>query len=425
MVKTVGVGLLALLFVMFVITMSLISAHKTSSHFSIYMKIFVNYLQLVTVTAAFDLAWPLDISSMLSAQESAGNISELVFSLDCYRSSQDSQQQTVFLKLVVVSCIPLLIILISALFWTLVAWCRTRWDYLKYQLVNSLAVTFFIAHPSIFKVAIDSLNCKEIENNEFWMSSYLNIRCWDSSHSRYALGAGLPSILLWGIFTPLGTLAALVKLRGKLDTLNVRIQLGFLYTGYQTEQFYWEFVILYRKALLIILAVFLTNVSIALQALLALLTLIVAFVLHMRRRPYLTPDLNNLELRAILVGALTIFCGLFFLTGHIGLAAHISLFITLVFANAYFLVYWLMKTCRAAVQVISKGYSTVRTILGRKHLPAHPVETVKEVSNPSNWGSGVYADHSVEEWPLDVARVPFNSLVEGQKDSRVESHFGQ
>jgi hypothetical protein len=406
MLKTVGMGVLALLFIMFVIKMSLISAHKTSSHFSIYMKIFVNYLQLVTVTAAFDLAWPLDISSMLSAQESAGNVSEQVFSLDCYRSSQDSQQQTVFLKLVIVSCIPLLILLVSALFWTLVAWCRNRWDYLKHQLVNSLAVTFFIAHPSIFKVAIDSLNCKEIENDEFWMSSYLNIRCWDSSHSRYALAAGLPSILLWGIFTPLGTLAALVKLRRKLDILKVRIQLGFLYTGYQNEQFYWEFVILYRKALLIIFAVFLTNVSIALQALLALLTLIIAFILHMRRRPYLTPDLNNLELRAILVGALTIFCGLFFLTGHIGLASHISLFITLVFANAYFLVYWLMKTCRAAFQLISKGYSTVRTILQRRSLAAHPAETIKEVSNPSNWGSGAYADRSAEDWPLEVARVP-------------------
>lgn len=427
--KTVCVGLLALLFIMFVIKMSLISAHRTSSQFSIYMKIFVNYLQLVTVTAAFDLAWPVDVSTMLSAQESAGSISEQIFALDCYGSSEDSQRQTVFLKLIIVSCIPLFILVISALFWLLIAWCRSRWDYLKSQLVNSLAVTFFIAHPSIFKVAIDSLNCKEIDHNEFWMSSYLNIRCWDDFHSRYALAAGLPSIMLWGILTPLGALAILVKLRSKLDTLAVRIRLGFLYTGYKSEKFYWEFVILYRKVLLIIFAVFLTNISIALQALLALLTLVIAFILQMKRSPYLTPDLNNLELRAILVGALTIYCGLFFLTGHVNLASHIALFITIILANAYFLFYWLLKTCRAGLQLIFKGFSTVRGIFQRRHESTHPIDTSKEGASPSQgglkWGSTQYVDRSVEEWPFGVARVPANSMVDGLRDSSSNQSQGE
>jgi len=425
MFKTAGVGLLFLLFILFVIKMSLISAHKVSSQFSIYMKIFVNYLQLVTVTAAFDLAWPVDVSSMLNAQQSAGSVSEQVFALDCYGSSEDSQRQTVFLKLIIVSCVPILILMISALFWLLMAWCRSRWDYLKCQLVNSLAVTFFIVHPSIFKVAIDSLNCKEIDPNEFWMSSYLNIRCWDSYHSRYALAAGLPSIMLWGLFTPFGALAILVKLRSKLDSLPVRIRLGFLYTGYKPEKFYWEFVILYRKVLLIIFAVFLTNVSIALQALLALLVLVVAFILQMKRSPYLTPNLNSLEQRGILVGALTIYCGLFFLTGHVNLGPHIALFITIILANAYFLFYWLFKTCQAGLQLVFKGVSKVRDIIQHRKGSTRPIEGSKEQGD-LKWGSIQYVDRSGEEWPLGVARVPANSMMEGARDSSVEqSHSEQ
>lgn len=399
-------ALLAFLFYMLVIKMSLISAHKVSSQFSIYLKIFVNYLQLVSVTASFDLDWPVNISQLLDSQKSAGNISEEIFSLECFQSGEENKQEAFFMKLIVVSCIPILILMSSTLIWTLLALCYSRWTYLKYQMVNSLAVAFFMMHPNIFHVAMNYLNCREIDPGEFWLSSYLTIRCWNGSHSRYAFTAAVPSIIIWGLFTPLGALAALVKLRKQLDSLNTRIRFGFLYTGYKPDKFHWEFVILYRKMLLIIIAVFLTS-SISLQALVALLTLVFALILHTMHYPYLTPVLNNLELRGILVGGLTIYCGMFFLTCEVGTGLYILLFVVIILGNAYFLVYWLGKTGRAALELLLKKWTTMCTFLKNMRKSSHIVPNIESSISPNP----MKQEPELENWQPELARVPANSLV--------------
>jgi len=364
-VRSVGIGLAMVLVIAFVIKMSLISAHKARSHYSVYLKIFVNYIQLVTVTATFELSWPSYALQLFNIQEQAGNISEQIFSFDCFRDSgeTDNQRQVVFLKVVIVSLVPLLIVAVSFCFWTLVCCCRSSWYYLKYELVNSLVVMFFMVHPSIIKLMFDFFNCKQIDTGEYWLTSFLNIRCWDTLHYRYAMAVALPSIILWGILTPSTALMLLIRYRKHLDDLNVKVRFGFLYTGYLAQKYYWEFVILYRKVLIIVFAVFFTNISIPVQALCVMLVLLVAFILQMQKNPYLTPTLNDLELRAVLVGTLTIYCGLFFLTSGIDASTKMALFCIILLANVYFLVYWLVKTCKAGCELFLSWLPKVRNLL--------------------------------------------------------------
>ena len=44
--------------------------------------------------------------------------------------------------------------------------------------------------------------------------------------------------------------------RGELHTIEVREQFGFLYRGYRPALFFWEFVVLARKLLVIVVLVF-------------------------------------------------------------------------------------------------------------------------------------------------------------------------
>jgi hypothetical protein len=186
------------------------------------------------------------------------------------------------------------------------------------------------------------------------------------------MAVALPSIILWGILTPTSALMILVKYRKHLDDLNAKVRFGFLYTGYQAQMYYWEFVILYRKVLIIVFAVFFTNISIPVQALCVMLVLLVAFILQMKKNPYLTPILNDLELRAVVVGTLTIYCGLFFLTTDLDSSTKIALFCIILSANAYFLVYWLVKTCRAGCEMFLSWLPKIRNIFTRRRAVIIP-----------------------------------------------------
>ena len=422
--RIIGVAIAAVLVVAFLIKMSLVSAHKARSHYSIYLKIFVNYLQLVTVTAAFNLAWPSYVLEVFKAQESAGNVSEQVFSFDCFHNSGqlDNQQQVLFIKIVLIVFIPVIIFALSTLFWLLIALFRNNYRCLKYELVNSMVVMFFLAHPSIIRMLFDMFNCREVDPGQFWLNSYLNIRCWDALHYRYAMAAALPGVVLWGICTPAGALVFLVRYRKMLDSVDIRVRLGFLYNGYHAQKYYWEFVILYRKVLIIVFSVFLATVSVSVQALGAMLIFIVAFVMQMKKTPYLTPVLNALELRAILVGAVTIYCGLFFLTTVGDTTSQLALFMVIVAVNTYFLLYWLLKTCKAGCEILLELIPKLRQFFSPR---SHAIRPENDPFDLAHKGQGISLMNASPDVSVSASRVSFGQGGDSSLDLGHRSEGGR
>ena len=130
------------------------------------------------------------------------------------------------------------------------------------------------------------------------------------------------------------------------------MQYGFLLSGYRRKCYYWEFVILYRKVLIIICAVFINN-SIPLQALTIQVVLLVAFFLQLRVQPYTTPQLNMTETLAILVADVTIYCGLYYLTMQLSNAVSWLLFTLIVATNVVFLIYWVFTLIGSAWEQIA------------------------------------------------------------------------
>ena len=62
---------------------------------------------------------------------------------------------------------------------------------------------------------------------------------------------------LLGIGIPLFAFILLTKERRTLDSVQTKEKYGFLYRGYKRSFYYWEIVIIYRKVILIFIAVFL------------------------------------------------------------------------------------------------------------------------------------------------------------------------
>jgi hypothetical protein len=121
----------------------------------------------------------------------------------------------------------------------------------------------------------------------------------------------------------------------------VKAQYSFLYLGYKMSHFYWEFVILYRKLLIAFISVYLANISVHIQALSLMLVLIGSLILQAKHEPFSEPQLNELEFRSIMTSAVTIYCGLFYLSEDLEEVSKLGLFVLILGLNINFVCLWL------------------------------------------------------------------------------------
>ena len=71
-------------------------------------------------------------------------------------------------------------------------------------------------------------------------------------------------------------------------------------------------------------------------------------------KPYDTTELNNLELRSIIVSGVTIYSGLYYLTEDLNLWTQLLFFALICGANAYFLGYWVFGLAAAAIDKVAR-----------------------------------------------------------------------
>lgn len=142
----------------------------------------------------------------------------------------------------------------------------------------------------------------------------LEIVCWSSVHKFYSLFVAVPSIIVWGLGIPFFAFILLSRIRKNLDKLESREKLGFLYRGYKKDFFFWEVIIMYRKIALICISVFISSYGVVAQALIVFMLLILFLFFNMKKQPYQTTVLNDLETLSLITSMITIYCGLFFIS---------------------------------------------------------------------------------------------------------------
>ncbi|CDW76199.1 UNKNOWN [Stylonychia lemnae] len=86
-----------------------------------------------------------------------------------------------------------------------------------YKIMASLVILLFLAHPSLVTFSFNAFKCKEVDGEE-----------------RVCFVA-LPSIIVWGLGIPFFALSILIKMRKKLENLDVKQKYGFLYRGYKKQ----------------------------------------------------------------------------------------------------------------------------------------------------------------------------------------------
>ena len=158
----------------------------------------------------------------------------------------------------------------------------------------------------------NDFNCKSIDGTQ---RVYLDLEivCWSSVHSFWSFAVAMPGIIAWGLGIPAFAFFLMAKEKSKLDTVETRMKFGFLYNGYKLEYYYWEVVIMYRKIILIFIAVFIQNYGVMVQALIVFMVLLIFLVLGLKKKPFFLVPLNDLESLSLITSILSIYCGIFFI----------------------------------------------------------------------------------------------------------------
>ncbi|OMJ90424.1 hypothetical protein SteCoe_7231 [Stentor coeruleus] len=357
---------LSVIFVCVVLYKSSIkSAFAPTSKHSIYIKIFTNYLQLVFLTIQFDLKWPSYAVSFFGVQKTAATATESIFSVDCYISTKNTgnPENSYYYKILLLAVAPLIIIAVSILVWFGISTIKMTNAYMKRELFLTIIVIFFLIYPNVVKFMFSHFSCESIDMIKSYLRDDYNIECWTEKYNRYSLIIVLPSIVIWVLGMPTLLLIIMIKKRMQLKKNHNRIIFGFLFNGYKSSRFYWEFVIMYRKILIICIIVFVRRVSISVQGLTATIILLLSLFIQYKLRPYNSYELNHMEIEALTTASLTIYCGLYYLTEDIDDGLKMFLFLIIIIGNLYFIIFWTYWMLAAILEMIIKIFPSLKFIL--------------------------------------------------------------
>ena len=156
------------------------------------------------------------------------------------------------------------------------------------------------------------IGCREMEEGKKWLTADYSIECWTEEHTMYALSYALPSLIVWGLGIPLVSMMLVFKHRKRLDHEPTMLKFSYFFNGYREKYYLWEFVILFRKILIIGIAIMLVNFSFTIQILTAFALMFVFVIIQIIYMPFHSRELNNLELMSVTVTAITLNLALFY-----------------------------------------------------------------------------------------------------------------
>ena len=364
-IVSISIAIVILIICIVLVRFSLTSAFSPKAVHSVYLKILTNYVQLMFLTAQFEFNWPAYVIQLLSFQKQLMSTTDSIFSIDCYVASRlnEDPTQRYYYKLLSTLFLPIIIFSISFLIWLGVCFTRETYSYLKRELFLTMIIVFFLMHPNISIVCLSHFECQDIDKIGSFLKVDYEIECGTREYIQKYFLLVIPSIVVWVAGLPVLILIIMIKRRNTLYQDHNRVIFGFLFNGFKNYRFYWEFLIIYRKIAIILAIVFLSSVNSTVQALSIFLLMNFSIFIHHKLQPYISEELNNMEFHSLAISAITIYCGLLYLSDTANSLLEFILFLLIIIANIYFLLHWCYWITQALLEIAAKLSPRLRYFL--------------------------------------------------------------
>jgi hypothetical protein len=180
-------------------------------------------------------------------------------------------------------------------------------------------------YPSILKNTMGMIECvqmkavgnekecpSDILNKNFYYYQDQSIRCFDDRHNLWLAALFVPALIFYVLLIPI--LFTLQIRKNKIyifagPTLH-RVIWGFVTSGYDMDEYFWEMVVLARKAVLVFVMVFVRPAGPMMTALCCVVTLLFALVAHSQWMPFVDYHIDLLEKVSLVCNIIMILLGL-------------------------------------------------------------------------------------------------------------------
>ncbi|KAL4497343.1 hypothetical protein ABPG72_011278 [Tetrahymena utriculariae] len=261
---------------------------------AIYIKILVNYSQILSILIDADIGIPFQVAWVVKSI--ANPLQTALETQDCLLRAiyQNLQFQFNFIYfrvvasqvffLLVILCILILIIIWSFLF--------RKAHYLKSYLIVAILYFLIANQPGVLNIILGTASCSQI-GNKYYIKKYTSIIC-DQNHMIYSLTLLFPILLVWTLIFEAVLLYLLRTKRFDLDKIKVRVCFGYLYQEYTLKAYQWEQIKIFQKTVLIFSSNLLFSNSI-LNLTCQLIITLVYKLLSNYIQPYQSAKLNQLD----------------------------------------------------------------------------------------------------------------------------------
>eukprot|EP00210_Caulerpa_lentillifera_P006727 g6429.t1 len=332
-------------------------------------KIMINFLQVTAAVGGIAVNWTDGIMSMFEATEYVGAITTVALSrpIDCIVSSDSALVRSVWRTLMTL-LVPGIVIFIFIAYWGYIKIHKRRaLSFLWKKALLSIIVVIYISYLGLTKLAVRVFHCVKVFDSESLVSSSWTwywavdtaIKCYGKEHSAL-ISVGVIVLALVTLCFPF--ISALVITNYKDQRQNheswINETMGFLYRAFKDRFMYWESIVMLRKACLSVIVVFSYPLGGRLQALLALLLLMLSLCLQTVCKPYRKEfrALNRYESASLFVSSVTLILGMFLDSERCSSTVKLSIVLIIAFVNV-------STFCILLLAYLASGIDHMRAVL--------------------------------------------------------------
>jgi len=290
-------GSALLFFLVLMVYTTIKYARRNAKTTAVLLRILLNFIQEVVILRNLDLKWPDSLNQVFGGFKQIWAVDYTLTSYRCGYSDGSNSTDSVFMNQIIVCVGPVVLVLMCFVTWGLVAVIKKSLMYLKCHLVAMYIILHSTVLIQIFTTNLSILSCLEVEGRK-WLLTDMRIECWTGEHLRSVLMYTLPSLIVWCIALPLILIIAIVRERKKSDD-EALIRYSFMCKGYKRYLYFWQYLIIFKKYLILLFIFLLSPESPTLTAVAMVYCFLLYIFAQMYYKPYLTSALNLTEVSAV------------------------------------------------------------------------------------------------------------------------------
>ncbi|EWS75592.1 transmembrane protein, putative (macronuclear) [Tetrahymena thermophila SB210] len=216
---------------------------------SVYIKVLVNYLQIIGSIITFNIKITTDVFE--TSQYLGAPVRQQMNSAECILKDMQTDIPMIYLKLLFTLIVPigyLMVFILSLILQRVFTNIKVRY----YSICTAAIFIFILVQPDLVSQMIAILSCRVIGDSSYILYN-ITYECNTSQHQRYSSTLVAPCLLVFAFIIPIGLFYLLYKNKNDLQNIQVYKKYGFLYKEYKSQNYYWEFVKILEKILIIII----------------------------------------------------------------------------------------------------------------------------------------------------------------------------